>query len=857
MTNAKILIVEDDEASAAHLEECLENLGYTVCASVLGGREAIEKAADKHPDLALVDLDLEGEISGLDVAEQIGSKFDVPVVYLIDETEGDLLQRAQETNPFGYVLKPFEARQLHLNIQTAISMHERETRHRRTEMRLKRIIKRLRDFTRLMKTVFDSMSEGVIAVDENRKLVFHNSVARRFAEDLPVEQDIDKWAESYGIFQSDGKTLVPKDENPLKMALSGKATDGFEVMVSNEKMPEGVHAHVSISGRPLRGKAGVLKGGVLVFRDITRLQHTEVELERMIAEQKDQALLMETILSSISDGVLVANAEGKLTFFNPSAEQITGSMLDLKSEQWTGNYGVFYSDQKTRMSTAELPLVRAVRGEATDNVEMFVRNENKPNGYHVSVSGRPLRTNVGGHGGGVIVFRDITRQKKAAAELDKTMEELRKQSELMETMFNSISDGIIVADVTGQSFYVNPAAEQIVGMNIIADTPPEEWVERYGLFYPDRETPMRMGDLPFLHIFSQGESMDDADIFIRNQNRPDGVYVRVSGRPLLDNLGGIRGGVIIFRDVTERMLAEEALAQAFAQGRLEVMDTILHNIGNAINSVTTGIETVRQHLANDHVGRRLFALASTVREHQDDWSDYIENDPQGRKVLPFIIELSESFSKRNEELTKTAGRVWDRANHIADIVRTQKTFGSPTMTRKDVDLQDALAAAVRVLRDSLNKKGIHTNIDCEDAPREIRIQESQFHQMLVNLVKNSIEAIDDLTLAQGLDEMPRIQVRASAEDDFLKLEISDNGIGIKSKDTKAIFAPGYTTKRLGSGLGLHSAANFVIASGGRIQALSKGIGKGATMRVRLPLSSVAPQANGRAARQPTNGEGSR
>ena len=852
MTDAKILIIEDDEPSAAHLEECLGNLGYTVCDSVSCGHEAIEKAEHKRPDLALVDLGLEGKVTGLETAEQISSRFDVPVVYLADEAEGDLLQRAQATNPFGYVLKPFEKRQLHLNIQAAVSMHERETRHRKTEMRLKRIIKRLKDFTRLMKTVFDSMSEGVIAVDENRKLVFHNSVARRFGEDLPVEGDIDKWAENYGVFQPDGKTLVTKDENPLKLALSGKATDGFEVVVHNEKMPEGVHAHVSISGRPLRGKAGALKGGVLVFRDITKLQHTEVELERMIAEQKDQALLMETILSSISDGVLVANAEGEFTFFNPSAEQIAGGMLDLKSEQWSGNYGIFHSDQKTRMSTAELPLVRAVRGEATDNVEMLVRNKKKPNGYHISVSGRPLRTNVGGHGGGVIVFRDITKQKKAAAELEKTIEELRKQSELMETMFNSISDGIIVADVTGQSFYVNPAAEQIVGMNIIADSPPEEWVERYGLFYPDRETPMRMEDLPFLHIFSQGESMDDVDIFIRNRNKPDGVYIRVSGRPLLDNLGGIRGGVMIFRDVTERMLAEEALAQAFAQGRLEVMDTILHNIGNAINSVTTGIETVRQHLGNDYVGRRLFSLASAVREHQDDWKDYIENDPQGRKVMPFIVELSESFSKRNEELTKTVGRVWDRANHIADIVRTQKALGNPTMTRKDVDLQDALMAAVRVLRDSLNEKGIHTNIDCEDAPREIRIQESQFHQMLVNLVKNSIEAIDELTVTQGLDETPHIQIRASAEDDFLKLEVSDNGIGIKSKDTKAIFAAGYTTKRLGSGLGLHSAANFVIASGGRIQALSKGIGKGVTMRVRLPLSSVVLQANGGVALQPTN-----
>ncbi len=553
MTHAKILIVEDDAPSAAHLEECLENLGYTVCAAVSCGHEAIEKAEHKCPDLALVNLGLDGEVSGLETAEQIGSRFDVPVVYLTDGAEEDLLQRAQATNPFGYVVKPFEERQLHLNIQTAVSMHERETRHRKTEMRLKRIIKKLKDFTRLMKPVFDSMSEGVVAVNENGELVFHNSVARGFGEGLPAEQDIDKWAEKYGVFQPDGKALVAKDESPLTLALNGKATDDFEVMVHNEEMPEGVHAHISISGRPLRGKAGTLKGGVLVFRDITKLQHTEVELERTIAEQKDQALLMETILSSISDGVLVANAEGEFTFFNPSAEQITGGMLDLKSEQWAGNYGVFYSDQKTRMPTAQLPLVCAVRGEETDDVEMFLRNKKKLEGVFISVSGRPLRTNVGGHGGGVIVFRDVT----------------------------------------------------------------------------------------------------------------------------------------------ERMLAEEALAQAFAQGRLEVVDTILHNIGNAINSVTTGIETVRQNLGNDRVGRRLFALATAVREHQDDWSDYIENDPQGRKVMPFIIELSESFSKRNEDLMKTVGRVRDRANHIADIVRTQKAFGSPTMARKDIDLHEALSAVAR------------------------------------------------------------------------------------------------------------------------------------------------------------------
>ena len=245
---------------------------------------------------------------------------------------------------------------------------------------------------------------------------------------------------------------------------------------------------------------------------------------------------------------------------------------------------------------------------------------------------------------------------------------------------------------------------------------------------------------------------------------------------------------------------------------------------------------------NDPVGRRLFALAAAVREHREDWLDYIANDPQGRKVMPFIVELAQGSSRRSEELMRTVDRVRDRANHIADIVRTQKALAGPGMDRKDVDLHEALAGAVRVLRDSLNRRGIQVAIDCDDAPREIRIQESQFHQMLVNLVKNSFEAIDELAAAQGLDDTPLIRIRASAGEEFLDLEVADNGIGIGNKDTRELFSPGYTTKQSGSGLGLHSAANFVIALGGRIQPLSEGTGKGTTMRVTLPLSAVAPHA---------------
>ena len=144
--------------------------------------------------------------------------------------------------------------------------------------------------------------------------------------------------------------------------------------------------------------------------------------------------------------------------------------------------------------------------------------------------------------------------------------------------------------------------------------------------------------------------------------------------------------------------------------------------------------------------------------------------------------------------------------------------------------------SIKVLQESLDKRGIEAVIDCEDTtPQEIRIQESKFHQMMINLIKNSIEAIDDLAAAGGLNAPPRIHIRVYVRGNDLTIEVEDNGIGIDlgEENIRRIFASGYTTKESGNGLGLYSVANFVLSSGGQIRALSDGIGKGARIRVKL------------------------
>ena len=335
------------------------------------------------------------------------------------------------------------------------------------------------------------------------------------------------------------------------------------------------------------------------------------------------------------------------------------------------------------------------------------------------------------------------------------------------------------------------------------------------------------------------------EMFLRAAPDSEGVHISASAGPMRDADGGLTGAVVTFRDVTQRVHAREALLQAFAHGRTEIIDTVLHNIGNAINSVAVGADTLVQQLGDDEVLCRFCALADSVAEHESDWVEWLRSDPQGRQVRPFLLALVSDLQKHNESLNGTARRVADRVRHIVDIVRNQESFATTRVWRKTIDLREAIADAVKTLQDSLDKRAIAVEVDCARAPSQILVQESQFHQMLVNLVKNAMEAIDALaSTARELVPGPRIRIAAWSEAGHVALDVTDNGIGVAPESMREIFTAGYTTKESGTGLGLHSAANFVVGSGGTIEPLSEGIGRGATMRVRLRL----PQEAGRPGR---------
>jgi DNA-binding NarL/FixJ family response regulator len=122
----RILVVEDERLVAMSLQRQLQTLGYTVVGRTASGDAAIELAGKLRPDVVLMDIYLEGEIDGISAAAEIQSQFQLPVIYLTAFSNREILDRAKLTEPAGYILKPYEDRELQVVIETAVYRHRAE-----------------------------------------------------------------------------------------------------------------------------------------------------------------------------------------------------------------------------------------------------------------------------------------------------------------------------------------------------------------------------------------------------------------------------------------------------------------------------------------------------------------------------------------------------------------------------------------------------------------------------------------------------------------------------------------------------------------------------------------------------------
>src|ERR1700758_686889 len=165
MTNVQILVVEDESIIAEDIQDGLKRLGYAVSAVVSSAEEAIQKAEETRPDLVLMDIVLKGDMDGVEAAREIRARFNIPVVYLTAYSNENTFQRAKITEPNGYILKPFEGRELRTTIEMAIYKRRME--------------RRLKESEQWLATTLKSIGDAVIATDKNGVITFMNPVAER------------------------------------------------------------------------------------------------------------------------------------------------------------------------------------------------------------------------------------------------------------------------------------------------------------------------------------------------------------------------------------------------------------------------------------------------------------------------------------------------------------------------------------------------------------------------------------------------------------------------------------------------------------------------------------------------------
>ncbi|HJQ24902.1 MAG TPA: EAL domain-containing protein [Blastocatellia bacterium] len=162
MTQARILVVEDESIVALDIQERLQSLGYDVPLTVASGEKAVERAGELRPDLVLMDIQLRGHMDGVEAAGQIRQRFDIPVIFLTANADHPTVQRAIVTEPFGYVIKPFEERELHTTIEMGLYKHRAEQRLRESEERYRMLVE---------------LSPEAIVVQSGERIVYANPAA--------------------------------------------------------------------------------------------------------------------------------------------------------------------------------------------------------------------------------------------------------------------------------------------------------------------------------------------------------------------------------------------------------------------------------------------------------------------------------------------------------------------------------------------------------------------------------------------------------------------------------------------------------------------------------------------------------
>lgn len=300
----------------------------------------------------------------------------------------------------------------------------------------------------------------------------------------------------------------------------------------------------------------------------------------------------------------------------------------------------------------------------------------------------------------------------------------------------------------------------------------------------------------------------------------------------------------IVMDITERKDIEKTMKELEMQlvdkarqaGMADVAISILHNVGNILNSAKVSVASIKENMKDSCV-LKLKKISDLIKEHIEKKDDYLTDDEKGKLISPYLTELTKIINEKYQLTLNELDSIEIHLQHIEDIVATQKDFHGMKGIIEKIFLPDIIDRSIQLSFGLKADKELEL-IKNYNVQLFLVTDKTKLLQILVNLIRNAKDAVK---LSDNSDKKIIIACVKLNNSDNVQISVTDTGNGILKKDLPFIFTMGFTTKKNGHGFGLHSSALAAKEMGGFISVKSDGKNKGSTFILELPLTIDSKQ----------------
>ncbi|MBW2442822.1 MAG: PAS domain S-box protein [Deltaproteobacteria bacterium] len=537
---------------------------------------------------------------------------------------------------------------------------------------------------------------------------------------------------------------------------------------------------------------------------------------------------IEVALGTISDAIVWTDQAGRIQWCNKTFDELVGNPHILNLGKYLFEL-LPLKEHGTLLPPKGHPVILILQEK--NNLDGYYEYDRNDKIVYLEFLGRYLEM-PGANESAVMVIRDITEKKN--------LEQIKLQSEALQRAANAI----VITDNQGAVIWVNRSfglltgyqLEEIYGRNLS--------ILKSGQH--DKSFYRNLWDTILSGKVWEGETV--------NRKKDQNLYVeRQTITPVLDGNGKISNFIAVKEDISERKKTEleleeyrgkleqmvnektrelkrvqdELVNRAMEAGMSQMAAIGLHNIGNAITPLNVLMEKMKtDELGN--ISRFLQKCHDDLVIHAADLGHYVSNGQRGRQVFDYMGELIHSLSDHDKKQSDMLGRMDAALSYISQILTLQQHYASGSQEIKElVDLNDLIEDAIRLQTGTLERRGIAVKRNFLEPMPKLLIDKNRLMQVIVNLVKNSCEAIE---MQQSGPGEKVIEVKTFAQSDRLGFEIVDDGIGIDPAYIDKVFELGKSQKG-SSGFGLYYCKMFVENSNGKLVFLSRGPGKGASVKV--------------------------